>query len=441
MNLHVGPDGALYIVDMYRAIIEDYSAIPRYLQQQYIDSLIAGGNLGRIWRVSYDDNPDRCSLSLRDATLPTLVRTLEHPNGLWRETAQRLLVERGDRSAQGDLQTLATRGKSPQSRLHALYVLDGLASLTPEVVEVALNDSHFAVRMHATQLAERWIDQHDALRQQVFSLANDPEPRVRLQLAFSLGESRCAEATDVLYRLAVQHGEDRWMQAAILSSSSDIAADLIEKILRAKDRASRSDMLLRGLAAVVGARARQAEVTTVLAAVAARSDDEPAPGQNHVLQGLLEGLPQKSTARFASGAGLEAVGRLLAAKDAELKNSAFQLAKRLRFDGTAEMSAVLDEGLALFAGLNVIPKRSFLTEYSCRIRPDRYPRLMRHWFDAMSGLGLEHGSSFDLDFHTIPFHGEDALLEKHYVSKRSRRQKGILAFLAQDGQKRFFCYA
>ncbi len=105
------------------------------------------------------------------------------------------------------------------------------------------------------------------------------------------------------------------------------------------------------------------------------------------------------------------------------------------------MSAVLDEGLALFAGLNVIPKRSFLTEYSCRIVPSRYPRLMRHWFDAMNGLGLKHGSSFDLDFHTIPFHGEDALVEKHYVSKRSRRQKGILAFLAQDGEKRFFCYA
>lgn len=105
------------------------------------------------------------------------------------------------------------------------------------------------------------------------------------------------------------------------------------------------------------------------------------------------------------------------------------------------MSAVLDEGLALFAGLNVVPQRSFLTEYSCRIPPVCYPKLMRHWFDAMSKLGLEHGSSFDLDFHTIPFHGEDALLEKHYVSKRSRRQKGILAFLAQDGEKRFFCYA
>lgn len=105
------------------------------------------------------------------------------------------------------------------------------------------------------------------------------------------------------------------------------------------------------------------------------------------------------------------------------------------------MSSVFDEGLALFAGLNVIPKRSFLTEYSCRIDPASYPKLMRLWFDAMNPLGLKRGNSFDLDFHTIPFHGEDALVEKHYVSKRSRRQKGMLAFLAQDASSRVFCYA
>jgi hypothetical protein len=117
----------------------------------------------------------------------------------------------------------------------------------------------------------------------------------------------------------------------------------------------------------------------------------------------------------------------------------------LKLFGTARhshvMSLVLDPGLALFAGLNVIPKRSFLTEYSCRIAPASYPDLMRRWFDAVSQLGLPRGHSFDLDFHTIPFHGEDALIEKHYVSKRSRRQKGVLAFLVQDADTRVFCYA
>jgi len=105
------------------------------------------------------------------------------------------------------------------------------------------------------------------------------------------------------------------------------------------------------------------------------------------------------------------------------------------------MSYVLDDGLALFAGLNVIPKRSFLTEYSCRIDPAVYPVLMRLWFDRIQRLGLKRGRSLDLDFHTIPFHGEDALVEKHYVSKRSRRQKGLLAFLARDAEHNVFCYA
>jgi len=117
----------------------------------------------------------------------------------------------------------------------------------------------------------------------------------------------------------------------------------------------------------------------------------------------------------------------------------------LKLFGTARhshvMSEVLDEGLALFAGLNVIPKRSFLTEYSCRIDPAVYPKLMRKWFEAVGPLGLGRGVSFDLDFHTIPFHGEDALVEKHYVSKRSRRQKGLLAFIAHDAETRVFCYA
>lgn len=104
------------------------------------------------------------------------------------------------------------------------------------------------------------------------------------------------------------------------------------------------------------------------------------------------------------------------------------------------MSSVFDEGLALWAGLNVIPKRAFLTEYSCRVTPSSYPNLMTLWFDEVGKLGLERGVSFNLDFHTIPFHGEDALLEKHYIAKRSRRQKGLLAFIAQEEENQVFCY-
>ena len=150
---------------------------------------------------------------------------------------------------------------------------------------------------------------------------------------------------------------------------------------------------------------------------------------------------------FLVSADLDAVVRRagLPGSDMIPAESAVRSLLGLKLFGNARhshvMSYVLDEGLALFAGLNVIPKRSFLTEYSCRINPACYSELMRGWFDAVSHLGLAWGASFDLDFHTIPFHGDDALMEKHYVSKRSRRQKGMLAFLAQDADRRVFCYA
>jgi len=70
----------------------------------------------------------------------------------------------------------------------------------------------------------------------------------------------------------------------------------------------------------------------------------------------------------------------------------------------------------------VIPKRAFLTEYSCRIDPRCYPALMQRWFDAMGSLGLERGLSFDLDFHTIPYHGDEALVEKHSCPSGNRAQ-------------------
>ena len=107
------------------------------------------------------------------------------------------------------------------------------------------------------------------------------------------------------------------------------------------------------------------------------------------------------------------------------------------------MAETLDEGLGLFCGLNVIPKRSTLTEYSCRVDPRMNPGLMDTWYKEVRGLGVNLGGeeSFDLDFHSIPYHGDAALVERHYVSKRSRRQKGILAFVARDADARMFAWA
>jgi hypothetical protein len=105
------------------------------------------------------------------------------------------------------------------------------------------------------------------------------------------------------------------------------------------------------------------------------------------------------------------------------------------------MDLVFDPGLALFAGLNVIPKRSYLAAYSSRIDRRGTERLMATWFDAVHGAGVGRGASIDLDFHTVPANAQVEPLEKHYVSSRSRSQKGILVFLARDATERVLCYS
>jgi hypothetical protein len=105
------------------------------------------------------------------------------------------------------------------------------------------------------------------------------------------------------------------------------------------------------------------------------------------------------------------------------------------------MALVADEGLGLFAGLNVSPKKSFLAEYSHRIDHVRTLHLLAAWHEQLAGTDLFTGDSFNLDFHSVPYYGEHPVVERHYVSARSRRQPSLLVFLAQDADSRAFCYA
>jgi len=105
------------------------------------------------------------------------------------------------------------------------------------------------------------------------------------------------------------------------------------------------------------------------------------------------------------------------------------------------MALVADEGLGLFAGLNAIPKRSYLSEYSCRVTPRQTQRLLATWHDRALGPKLWDGASFNLDFHSAPYYGNSPLVQEHYVSMRSRRQPSILVFLAQDEKSQCFCYS
>ncbi len=105
------------------------------------------------------------------------------------------------------------------------------------------------------------------------------------------------------------------------------------------------------------------------------------------------------------------------------------------------MALVADAGLALFCGLNAMPKKSFLSEYASRITPQKVADLLAGWHAQPTRQALFAGQSLNLDFHSVPYFGEHPLVEAHYLAKRSRRQPSILTFLAQDADSQVFCYS
>jgi putative heme-binding domain-containing protein len=342
ITLVLGPDGAMYIVDMYREIIEDYSAIPRFLQQQYVESLIAGHDKGRIYRLTVEGAPRWRPFNLRRASIAELVRELSNGNAWWRETAQRLLVERGDRSAIGPLSTLLREGQNPQARLHALCTLDGLKALEPRLIEPALDDPHFAVRTHAVRLAEPWFDRVRPVLQKVIALADDPDAKVRLQVALSLGQSQNPAALAALAHLAVRAGDEPWMNDAILSSVGTTADRLLTALAARADGLGKAQRLLAPLASIAGARHDDEQIGRVLATLAGVRGTEAVSIQTAGLQGLAEGLQRGKAQVLFSPTGQDALRQLLAGREGEVAKLAIRVAGLVKLAQSREMKAALD---------------------------------------------------------------------------------------------------
>lgn len=341
VNLMNGPDGALYVVDMYRAIIEDYSAIPRFLQQQYIHDLIAGEHHGRLWRVVADGAAKPRKFDLTKASVAELVRQLENGNAWWRETAQRLLVEYGDKAVVPALEAMVREGKTFQARLHSLYSLEGLGALDSVVVEHALGDSHFAVCMHAVSLADRWVNERVSLAEKILKLVDDEHARVRLQVAMTLGDMNDLRAAEAMLRLAKREGSDPWVQAAILSSTGSSAVRLLEQILRQPGDPGESRSLIHAVASVVGAKHDNEELGGVLAMLAQVKEEKLVSLQVNCLRGMIEGLRRGKSQPLTSSRGQLALRRLMGHTSPQVQELALQVAGLAKLQYSAEVKQAL----------------------------------------------------------------------------------------------------
>jgi len=290
------PDGTLYVLDMYREIIEHPWSLPPGIKK-HLD-LTAGSDRGRIYRIVPEGFRQRPLPRLSRASAAELVQTLAHRNAWHRETAARLLYERQDRAAVPLLETLAQKDDFALGRLHALYALDGLGALRPGHLERALNDPDDRVREHAVRLAEPFLRRGEAgatLLTRLLSLAEDPSPHVRYQLAFTLGETRAPERVEALARIARRDAASPWTRAAVLSSLAEGADEMFARV-RAWFAGAPGETavgageyeFLRQLVQMLGARNRAPELTAVLEFV-----DQASPAVAFALvHALDEGLRQ-----------------------------------------------------------------------------------------------------------------------------------------------------
>ena len=211
-----GPDGALYIVDMYRKDIDHPAYVPQASRREF--DFVAGRNRGRIYRVAAEDRAPRgTAVNLANASVEVLVSKLQDPNGWWRDTAQRLIIERSERNAAPKLRESAESGPE-LGRLHALWTMDAIGVLKDGDVVRAMHDPAAGIRENAARIAERHDSASGGLRDAVTALANDPDARVRLLAALALGATDDPRNIAPLAAIARRDGADRWTRAAVLSS-------------------------------------------------------------------------------------------------------------------------------------------------------------------------------------------------------------------------------
>jgi len=292
VNFAIGPDGAIYVVDYYRQVIEHPEWMATHTHQS--PDLYAGEDRGRIYRISPETTlPRPGPIRLGQASDRELVQRLASPNIWWRRTAQRLLIDRGSADAVEPLTMLFATSQFAVARLHALWTLEGLHRLETRLIEKALEDPEAGVRENAILLAEPRLSGSPTLVEKLLTMERDPDRRVQFQLLCTLGgiDSRASRAAQD--RLLAQAIDDPWMQIAALSASSDRAPQLFRTATAFTDRqTSARGTFFHQIAAVIGARRKTAEIRQVLTALL---------NHHHEPAGETSGASEPRERRGASG--------------------------------------------------------------------------------------------------------------------------------------------
>jgi glucose/arabinose dehydrogenase/HEAT repeat protein len=317
------PDGNLYLTDLH------------------------GADTGRIYRI-VPNHPLRArdlKPNLGKATTAELVAELADTNGWQRMTAQRLLVERQDRAAVPLLRELAQKSEFALARMHALWTLEGLSALEPQIVVAGLKDPHPGVREHALRLAEEFLGEPPVINA-ALALRNDP-PRVLYQLAFTLGETKDSRALVALTELARDHAGEPWFRVAILSSLSETASDFFHLYL-SRNQFQLNPVFLEQLAALIGAKHDANEMRRFLTVEDVLLPQHPNEGAAGLF-GLARGLQLAGVHDLAVGGAEGRLADFLNQPSPSVQKASWEIAEHLQLNGLVQRASrdAVTAGLSL----------------------------------------------------------------------------------------------
>ena len=348
VNMYIGPDGALYVVDYYRQIIEH----PEWMGEEVVKSgkLYNGHDMGRIYRIT-PTNAKAADwtkgLKLGDASSAQLVEQLSNPNIWWRLNAQRLLVDRKDKTATPALVKMAQSSSSALGRLHALWTLEGLQELKPELIEQSLKDAVPGVRENAIKLADIHLADAPALSKALLQLQDDNDAKVRFQLLCTIGSVNTPEALQVRNKLLFRDVNDEWVQVAALSGSSSQTASLMNVVLDSfKQQVPAYASLVKRLSAMIGGSGKPAVFHQL---VQKATSGQQAEWQASLLEGLAEGLKTQNNRAAFNGEQNILVKTFFENPSANVRDAALKLLKAMDISNDALKKEAIKKAAAIVA--------------------------------------------------------------------------------------------
>jgi putative membrane-bound dehydrogenase-like protein len=289
--LQAGPDGAVYVVDMYRQIIEhagpdggrDVPNVPVEILQKY--GLRAGSTTGRIYRIAPSGVGHGAKSQMTRAAPRVLARSLASPSAWWRSSAQRLILTEPTKADVAAITPVARQTSCTAARVQALWTLDALGQFDRSLVLAALHDGSPGVRENALRIAESRFSADPELVSAVLGMAGEPDPMVRFQLALTLGEVPSARRLEALAEVARRGASEPYLRSAVLSSAGDFPLELY-RALATGEQAPGIPELCSEAARVIGARLNGKEIERLLDVVASQRREQVA----EVLRALAAGI-------------------------------------------------------------------------------------------------------------------------------------------------------